>query len=113
MIVGFKEVLFARSCCRRDIVCFGSTCFDEEIYLRGLKIFPYDQCQVLYIEKSVIVVMRAFVDNFDQSFCGSDFWNFSRRSVFLAVDPDVFKKLSYYMGGTFTINKYVNKFLFF
>ena len=26
-------------------------------------------------------------------YCGSDFWNFSRRSVFLVVDPDVFKKL--------------------
>jgi len=29
-----------------------------------------------------------------------DFWNFSRRSFFLVVDPDVFKKKA--IGGTFT-----------
>tara|TARA_B100000795_G_scaffold258360_1_gene232374 strand:- start:1025 stop:1282 length:258 start_codon:yes stop_codon:yes gene_type:complete len=29
-----------------------------------------------------------------------DFWIFSRRSVFLVVDPDVFKKKA--IGGTFT-----------
>ena len=32
--------------------------------------------------------------------CGSDFWNFSRRSVF--VDPDVFKKLLLWVVKSFT-----------
>ena len=66
-------------------------CFVEEIYLRpeNFSIQPVSS----FVTKYYIVCYETFVDNFDQSFCGSDFWNFSRRSVFLVVDPDVFNKL--------------------
>ena len=48
----------------------------------------------------VLCTMRALWTISINLSCGSDFWNFSRRSVF--VDPDVFKKLLLWVVKSFT-----------
>ena len=66
---------------------------DEKLLKKKYLIKIHKKTKKKFQISELFLAMRAFLDNFDQSVCGRDFWNFSRRSVFLVVDPDVLNKL--------------------